>query len=150
MSRALSFAILISTLMFATGTRASDAVQQAQVFLAKYTDAYRAYDPAVADLYSDDALIQNTRTYPTGEVRKLSMPAPQYKALLRQTMTLAQQRGDRSQYMQASYTETGAAVRIQLTRYSELKRYTSPLVLVVAPDKNGQWLVREEISESIP
>ena len=150
MRRQLILLVAISAGLIATATRANDSVQLAQAFLAKYIERYHAFDPAVADLYSDDAVVQNTRTYPSGEVRKLAMPAPQYKAILRQTMPIAKQRGDRSQYTEPKFKQEGAAVRIQLTRYSELKKHTSPMVLVVAPDKSGQWVVVEEHTESVP
>jgi len=137
--------VLASTL-----TNASEVVQQAQALFAKYVETYHAFDPAVADLYSDEAVIQNTRTYPTGAVRKLAIPAPQYKAMLRQVMPLAKQRGDRSQYSEPRFTQEGSAVRIQLTRYSELKKHTSPMSLLVGPDRTGHWVVLEEHTESIP
>jgi hypothetical protein len=46
----------------------------------------------VADLYADDAVIRNRRTYPTGEVREATVPAAQYKALIRQAIPLAKAR----------------------------------------------------------
>ena len=150
MHRLHTFLVSIALLLAAATAQANEAVQQAQAFLTKYVETYHSFDPGVADLYSDDAVIQNTRTYPTGEVRRLTIPALQYKALLRQTMSLAKQRGDRSQYTEPKFSQEGAAVRIQLTRYSEMKKHTSPLALLVAPDKGGRWVVLEEYSESIP
>ena len=150
MHRITNLLASLALLFAAAAAQANEAIQQAQVLLTKYVETYHAFDPAVADLYSDEAVIQNTRTYPTGEVRKLAIPAPQYKALLRQTMSLAKQRGDRSQYTEPKFSQEGAAVRIHLTRYSELKQHTSPMVLLVAPDTAGRWVVLEERTESIP
>ena len=150
MTTITSLLAAIALLFAVAAAQANEAVQQAQVFLARYVETYHAFDPAVADLYSDDAVVQNTRTYPTGEVRKLLIPAPQYKALLRQTLSLAKQRGDRSQYTEPKFSQEGSAVRIHLNRYSELKKHTSPMVLLVGPDKAGQWVVLEELTESIP
>jgi hypothetical protein len=35
-------------------------------------------------------------------------------------------------------------------RFSQLKQYNSPISLLIAPDKNGKWLIREALSESQP
>jgi len=78
------------------------------------------------------------------------MPAPQYKALIRQAMPLAKVRGDTSSYSEVTFTEEGSGVRIRALRFSNLKKYSSPLSLLVAPDRSGRWLIREELSESQP
>src|SRR3569832_544400 len=49
-------------------------------------------DPGVADLYTDDAVIRNKRFYPDGRMREMTIPAPQYKQLIRDAMPLAQSR----------------------------------------------------------
>jgi hypothetical protein len=116
----------------------------------RYVALGRAYDAALAELYDDNALIRNKRTYPGGEVREMTMPAGQYKSLLRKALPLAQARGDRSTYSDVRYTREGERVRISAARYSELKKYTSPLVLVVGPAAGGRWLIYEEHSESRP
>jgi hypothetical protein len=78
------------------------------------------------------------------------MPAPKYKELIRQAMPLARARGDRSTYSDCKYEEVGRDVRITYTRYSELKKYSSPLTLVVGPTRQGEWQIVEELSESRP
>lgn len=128
----------------------ADPVAAAQQLFERYVRLGEAFDPALADLYADDATIRNKRTYPTGEVRELSLPAPQYKALLRAAMPMAKARGDRSTYLDVRYVPEGEGVRIVATRHSELKRYASPLSLLLKPDANGQWRIAEELSESGP
>ena len=142
--------LIVLSLVFAGNASASDVIQKAEVFLARYVALYHAFDPAAADLYADDAVIQNRRTYPTGEVRQLTLTSTQYKSLIRQTIGLAKQRGDISQYREPKYTQEGDKVLIQIQRYSELKKYLSPMSLIVGPDKSGAWLVHQEITESIP
>ena len=124
-------------------------VAQARAFFDRFISLEQAYDVEVADLYADDAVIRNKRIYPNGEVRELSFPAAKYKALIRQAMPLAKQRGDRSTYSQCSYELQGSRVRISCSRYSELKKYRSPYTLVVGPGRAG-WQIFEEISESRP
>lgn len=104
----------------------------------------------MADLYADDALIRNKRFYPDGQVREITIPAPQYKQLLREVMPLAQARNDTSTYSKTTFKLEGMGVRIQAQRFSVMKQYTSPISLRVAPDASGRWLIREELSESRP
>jgi hypothetical protein len=127
----------------------STAVSQAKTFFEKYQALEREFDPTVADLYSDDAIIKNKRTYPTREVRELAMPAPKYKALIRAAIPLARERGDTNTYSECTYSPEGPRVRIKCQRFSHLKKYTSPLSLLVGPSGDG-WFIFEELSESRP
>ncbi len=129
---------------------AAEPVAKAKELFERYTTLGRAFDPTVADLYSDEAKIQNTRTYPSGEKRTLTFPAPEYKKLIRGAMPLAKARGDTDTYSDVKYVPEGERVRITCTRFSELKKYSSPLSLLVGLDKDGKWLIFEEISESQP
>jgi hypothetical protein len=149
---ALAVAPLLWSVALAGGVVLADAgtIERATALFKRYVALEQAYDPAAADLYSDDAVIKNKRTYPNGQVRELSMPALKYKALVRQAMPLARTRGDRSTYSDCKYQEVGERVRITCSRYSELKKYSSPLTLVVGPAARGEWLIFEELSESQP
>jgi hypothetical protein len=129
---------------------AVDRVSVAKKLFESYVRLEHAFDPSVADLYSDDAVIRNKRTYPTGQVREMTLPAAKYKDLLRAAMPLAKQRGDISTYSQISYTIEGDGVRIKADRYSELKKYHSPISILVKPSGAGVWLIFEELSESQP
>jgi len=71
--------ILGSTaLVAAQGAPTADARAKAERLLERYIALEAAFDPAVADLYADDAVIRNRRTYPTGEVHEVTAPAAQY------------------------------------------------------------------------
>lgn len=125
-------------------------VAAARALFDKYVAMERAFDPGMPDLYAADALIRNRRTYPTGQVRELTIPAAQYKELMRQAMPLAKARNDTSRYSDCRYTPEGERVRIKCTRYSELKNYSSPVELLLGPASTGEWLVFEELSVSQP
>ena len=144
--------ILFALALLAFGSAAFCASPQesAEALFKRYESLGSAYDVALADLYSDAARISNRRTYPSGEVRELSLPAAQYKDLIRAAMPLAQSRGDRSRFTDVRYETSGDEVRITATRHSELKQYASPLILVVGADASGEWLILEEHSESRP
>lgn len=142
---------LLALALMASNAHAEDAdLAQAQALFEKYVALEHAHDGAIADLYADAALIRNKRTYPTGAVRDVTLPAESYKALIRATMPLAATRGDISTYSAVSYTHEGERVRITATRFSELKKYSSPISLLVGPSKSGSWLIFEELSESQP
>ena len=115
-----------------------------------YIKLEQTFDSAAADLYSDDAVIRNTRIYPTGQQRVMEMPAPKYKSLIRKSMPLAKVRGDTNSYKDVIYTTEGTSIRITATRHSNLKNYDSPISILVSQDNKGSWIIVEEISQSQP
>lgn len=142
--------VLLVALSLFYGSASATSTDQAKAVFVRYVQLEHSFDPAAADMYTDDALIKNKRTYRTGQVRELTMPAPKYKELIRQSMPLAKARGDTNSYSNVSYTEEGSGVRVHASRFSNLKKYSSQLSLLIAPDKSGRWLIHEEISESQP
>jgi hypothetical protein len=146
-----SSAVVLLISMVALAAEAGDpAIDQAKRLFKRYVALGQAFDPAVADLYSDEALIENRRRYPSGEVKTLTLPAPKYKELIRAAMPAAKARGDRNTYSDVRYAIEGQGVRIVAKRFSELKKYSSPLSLLVKRDAKSAWLIYEERSESQP
>ena len=145
----LLFAFALAAVTGAQGL-SSDARSRAEQLWNRYVALEAAFDPAVADLYADDALIRNRRTYPTGEVREVTVPAAQYKLLVRQAIPLAKARNDLSRYSGCAYAAERERVRIVCARFSVLKNYTAPISLLVGPGPGGSWLIFEELSESRP
>jgi hypothetical protein len=140
----LGFCLLLSVYAGA------DELSDAKAFFARYTILEAAFDPGIADLYADDALIKNRRIYPSGQTREIVLAASQYKPLLRSAMPLAKARGDYSTYSEVKFQPEGNAVRIFAKRFSVLKQYYSPISLLVAPTPSGAWVIHEERSESQP
>ena len=125
----------------------SPATPSAEQFFDRFVALGRAYDPAVADLYADDATIQSVRRDPDGTSRTLRFIGQPYKRLIRSAMALARKRGDRDSYSDVSVSAEGGRARIRCTRYNELKRYTSPFELVL--ERSGDsWQIVEEYSET--
>jgi hypothetical protein len=145
-------AVLLVLLSAPAGAQAlsADARGKAEQLWNRYVALEAAFDPAVADLYAEDAVIRNRRTYPTGEVREATVPAAQYKLLVRQAIPLAKARNDISRYSGCTYAADGPRVRIVCARFSVLKNYTSPISMLVGPGPGGAWLIFEELSESRP
>lgn len=142
--------LFAATLVISFVVQAATPEQNAADLFSRYQTLGRAFDPAAADLYAGNAKITNKRTYPTGEVKEMSLPAKQYKALVRAAMPAAKARGDTSTYSDIVYTVEGNTVRIAATRFSELKKYSSRFILVVGPSADGSWQIFEEHSESRP
>lgn len=142
--------LLIAWLLLSAPALCADPDARAAELFARYQSLAAEFDPAVADLYADDARISNRRTYPNGEVKVLTLDAGQYKALIRAAMPLARSRGDTSTFSEVRYTVDGESVRIAATRYSTLKDYSSDFAMLVGPDAVGQWRILEEHSESRP
>lgn len=139
----------VAALLVATGAIAGPLVDEAKSFFEKYSELQRKFDPSFADLYGDTAVIMNTRRYPDGTARTTELSGAAYKRLLRQAMPLAKQRGDTNTYSEVTYKEEDGKARITATRYSELKKYSSPLSVLITKE-NGEWVIVEEVSESRP
>lgn len=149
MNRITTTAIILLFASIST-TLADATIDAAKKFFDRYVALEASFDPKVADLYADDAKIQNTRISSDGQKKVMTMPAPAYKELIRQVMPLAKQRGDTSIYSNVKFTQEDDKVRITATRYSNLKKYSSPISLLIAPSEKGVWLISEELSESRP
>lgn len=149
MTKTMSFC-LITFLTLCVQAVQADPVSQARLLFERYTTFEARFDPSVADLYAEGAIIRNKRFYPDGQVRELTIPAPQYKQLIHNLMPLAQSRNDYSTYSRTTFQIEGVGVRIKAARFSVMKQYTSPISLLVASDASGRWLIREELTESRP
>lgn len=122
--------------------------ENARKCFERYVALEAAADPAVADLYADDAKIQNTSVSPDGQKRVTTMPALAYKDLIRRALPVAGPRGDTSKYSDVNLLKEGDKVRVTAIRFSELKKYSSPLSMLLGPDAKGSWRIYEEVSES--
>ena len=125
-----------------------DAIAKAKAFFARYVQLEHAYDPALAGLYADNAVLINKRIYPDGKVNPVRIPASTYKHLIQTSIADPKQRGNINTYSNESYTVEGDKVRIKATAYRVLKKYSSPLSQLVGPDAKGNWVIYEETSES--
>src|SRR5688572_9975474 len=96
----LLFALVV-TILTLSGY-AGPATTEAKKVFETYVDLERKFDPAVADLYADDATIKNTPRFPDGTSRTMTMPAPKYKQLIRQSMPTAKERGDTNKYSEVT------------------------------------------------
>lgn len=128
----------------------ADDISDVRARFNEYIARSDRFDASVADLYSDDASIRSTRVMPDGRKQVLSISGAQWKALIRQAMPMAQQRGDRNTFQGVSVNPTGGNVTVTAQRFSHLKAYTSPLSQTWGKDQTGAWKIKEEVSETRP
>ena len=129
-----------------------DLIAKGKAFFQHYVELEHAFDPSIADLYSDQATIKSNRHLPDGKIVPMTIPAGNYKQAVRNYMTTkARQIGDVSTYTNDTYAMEGSnRVRINVTRYSSIEKVSSPVSMLVGPDATGKWLIYEELSESHP
>jgi endonuclease YncB( thermonuclease family) len=126
------------------------SLQSAQEFFEECDKRARNFDISLAECYSDKSFVRNTRRYPSGRTRILEFTAAQWKKLILEAMPIAKQLNDYSTFSNVTYTTEGKRIRINATRYSERKKYYSPISILVGRDSSGSWRTYEEISESQP
>jgi hypothetical protein len=149
MSLAKSFILIlaISSGQLAAQTPAPSSAQELWEF---YVELGTGFDPALADLYADDAVIHLTRRYPDGRTRTLQLRGKEYKPLVRQAMPLARNRGDLDVYSNVKFEDLGDRTRITATRYGTLKKYRAPHELIVGNLGGVGWKILKETGESGP
>ena len=145
-----AWAVLVSALGLRKRSSVQGLPESAHAIFDLQQRLFSSFDPAVASLYSDSAVVRNTRRYPDGEVRVLEMDGAKYKALLVASLPAAKLRGDTSRLSSVTYSPEQPGVRVNAIRYSDLKQYSSPVSLLIGPDQNGDWCILEELSESRP
>jgi hypothetical protein len=132
----------------ATGDTAAAPAGDAEKLFASYQSREATFDPAAADLYCDNALIRHTRRSSDGQSRVMEIPVADYKSMIRAEMPIARAKGDYSTYSNVSYASEEGKTRITATRFSMMKKYSSPISLLVGPCASGTIGIIEEISES--
>lgn len=116
----------------------------------EYVKLGNEFNADLADLYSPEALIKNTRIYPDGTEKILRLPAEEYKTLIRNSVMLAKERKDLNEFTGTQYSLEKNRVSIKTKRYSVLKKYTSPLILLIGIEANERCIIFEELSVSKP
>lgn len=122
---------------------------QAKALFEKYVKLENDFDPAVADLFSDDAKILNSVRYEDGMTRPWGIPARFYKETLRKNMPAAKKRGDVATYTNVQYTAEGSDIRIKATRSSKLSKMPNPVSFLVGTGGDGKWLILEYLIQTL-
>jgi hypothetical protein len=139
--------LLAATPLGAATPKADVDVDAARALFAAYEAGEAAFDPAVADLYCDTALIVDRQTLADGGIRELTLSAKSRKAAIRAAMPAAQARGERNDYRDVVFVAVDGGVRITATRHSLPADTDSPVSLRVG-DCAGKPAIVEELSHS--
>ena len=123
-------------------------IAAAQEFFAKYVALTKAFDPKLTELYAPTAAISNRRTDTKGMTKELGFTGRDWRKRLREAMPVAQERKDLSTFSEVRYALEDYRVRVTGTRFSELKKFASPFVLLVGPNSDGRWFIYEERIET--
>ena len=136
----------------AAATEATGAARKsAEALFNRYIDLEHAFDPALVDLYANEARIQRQIIVPRRKTTVRTWSGTQYKELLGRALAKAKEKGlDLNYYSAVTYLREGSRVRIKAMRYAELQKSVSPVELLVGPDAAGSWRIFEELSESHP
>ncbi len=125
--------------------------EAARGFFDRYLRLGEAYDPAVAEMYSEAATIRVLRRYPQLPDRTMEMTGRQWKSLVSSAMPLAKAQGDRSTFTDVTISLQGTRARIDAERYSVLKCYVdSGYYMVIERQPDGTYLIVKEYLETQP
>lgn len=121
-----------------------------RTFFEEWVALEHAFDPAVVDQYADDASIHTLRRTGEGTEQSMKLDGRKWKELLRSTLDLARQRGDRSEYSDVAVTvsDGGDRATIRATRYSAIKCFTDRAYYMVVERRDAGLRIVEEYSES--
>lgn len=117
----------------------------ARAFFDAHNARGEAFDVAVAEDYSDEAVISARRIGADGEDQQMQMTGTKFKMLVGTGMPLAQQRGDVSTYQDALFFVDGVRVTIRATRYAVAKCYLdNEYRQVIERQPDGDYLIVAE------
>lgn len=144
-----AFIGLLAWLAVSVGVHAEDErLAGAREFFDRYRSLERNFDPELASLYAEDAVIWVTRIYSNDVVRQLKIPGDIYRLALRDSMDEAAEHGDFNEYSQIQFLPQAQGVQIQAQRYNLWRHYRSPYFALIRPDAEGEWRIAEERFET--
>lgn len=118
-------------------------------FFKRYESLSNAFDPTVADMYSDDANLHTLRKLPDGTEQTFKMDGAKWKELVKDTMEISQKRGDKNEFSDITVTLDGDVAKIKATRYSIIKCFTdNQYYMRVKKQSDGVLRIIEEFAET--
>lgn len=138
--------ILTSTGVAAAQERPDATLERARQVIESYVTLERAYDPRLADLYADEAVIKSNQVDASGEPTWITVQGWKYKRMIREAMPKSRSTGYRASYTGARYELYGKNVRVSVTQYVDRTRSSNPIQWVIGPGRTSQWLILEETS----
>ncbi|MCP5371905.1 MAG: hypothetical protein H6907_09255 [Hyphomicrobiales bacterium] len=146
------FAIfLLALALLPAGARAGTPIQEAVALFETMVRLEKAYDPALADLYADDARIEYVSVYPDGTRREIKMTGAELKAILRKMGPMAKALKSTARYADVRYGIEGRNLMgIRGLRVSPAKGTSDPFRMTVGLTGDGTWKILSEYGEARP
>jgi len=144
-----SGSIVFALALFASAhaqERPDASLERARQVIESYVNLERAYDPRLADLYADEAVIKANQVGPSGEPEWYTVQGWQYKRMLREAMPKSRSAGYKASYSGARYEMSGKHVRVSVVQYVDKTRSSNPIQWTIGPGRTSQWLILEEVS----
>lgn len=121
-----------------------------QATFAQYKEYEADFDVALANMYSDDAVVGIFWTDEKGQPMQILFKGIAYKDMIRQGMAQAAEKKDKIEYSDVTYEAISGGVLIGGKKTSKQRGETTSFKMFMRPRPNGQWLIEEEKLESIP
>jgi len=145
------FCLLIGLCGWATPAAAGTPIEETVGIFERMVRLERAYDPALAELYTDDAKIEYLRHYPDGSTREIKMTGAELKSILRKMGPLAKALKSNTRYEDVRYRIEGRnLMRIEGKRVSVSKKQANPFHMIVGITQDGTWKILSEYGEARP
>lgn len=148
----MKIALLVCLLSFiacaSTGQRQATN-QKYMDFFKKYVSLSHAFDPMVADMYSDEATIHAIIKMQDGVEQTLKINGSKWKELVVSSRKIRQKLGDKDEFSNIAIAIDGDIAKITATRYSTIKCFMDDKYYMrVKTQRDGVLRIIEEFAET--
>ncbi|WP_156312401.1 hypothetical protein [Marinagarivorans algicola] len=147
----MKFFLRMMTLSLLSCHALSAELSTPEALFKRFVELGENFDPAVANLYADDAKIVFFRQHPHGLERQMAVSGYEWKSLISKIMPVAKLTQDISRYQEVEVIAQDDAFKIKANRYVERKCYwDAGYYMMVKKSPSGQWLIIEEYTQTQP
>jgi ketosteroid isomerase-like protein len=115
----------------------------------KYKTYEAKFDSALADLYSDDAVVGIFWTDENKKPMQMILKGSAYKEMIRNGVEKAAEKKDKIEYADVTYESVSDGILISGKKTSKLRGESTNFKIFMRPRPDGQWLIEEEKLETI-
>ncbi len=121
-----------------------------QAMFEKYKNYEAKYDIALADLYSDNAVVGIFWTDENKKPMQIILKGAAYKEMIRNGIDKAAEKKDKIEYSGVTYESVSGGVLISGKKTSKQRGEATEFKIFMRPRDDGQWFIEEEKLETIP
>ena len=119
-------------------------LDRVQALFTRYQELQTTYDPALADLYHDDASVTTVLESDVEPDETHTLTGRELKAKIGDIVAEAQSSGDRFTYPDATIKKVNADYKIFGQRRNEANPAFERYLIIVSQDSSGAWKIKEE------